>query len=460
MLGFNGVVFSGDTTDAGQVLWVDDVEIALGPAPNVKPVWPPPPPPPPRDLVPPVAVQPQPLAPYAKWANGPSESPDYFPIGLWLQVPGNAKFYREMGFNLYVGLWKGPTEEKVKLLKEAGMPVICKLNDYAKAHLDESIFVGWLRGDEPDNARHITNESGWGNDMDLIAKAWPEYADRKWAGIWGPPKSPGMVIEEYEQTRTVDPSRPVMLNLGQGLAYDKWGGRGVRCNHPEDYPEYLKGGDIVSFDIYPANEGHPEIGMLWKVPFGVKRMREWTDDQKIPWAIIGVHPHAGIKPKPYQVKAMSWLSIIYGARGLVYHVHQYQPEFLESVLLPPSAEGPTKIIDPEVVATVTAMNKQMHSLARVINSPSIPNGVKAVSSAPDTPIPVLVKQYDGATYIFACAMHHVDTKATFSVIAGITNGHATAEVLGEDRKIAVQDGVFRDTFQGYGVNIYKVCPLQ
>ena len=43
----------------------------------------------------------------------------------------------------------------------------------------------------------------------------------------------------------------MLLNLGQGVAFDNYIGRGVRRNHPEDYPEYVKGCDIASFDIYP-----------------------------------------------------------------------------------------------------------------------------------------------------------------------------------------------------------------
>ena len=33
--------------------------------------------------------------------------------------------------------------------------------------------------------------------------------------------------------KQADPDRPVMLNLGQGVAYDNYIGRGVRRNHPD-----------------------------------------------------------------------------------------------------------------------------------------------------------------------------------------------------------------------------------
>ena len=61
-----------------------------------------------------------------------------------------------------------------------------------------------------------------------------------------------------------------MLNLGQGVAYDNYIGRGVRRGKLEDYPKYIEGCDIVSFDIYPTNHDKPEIaGKLEVVAKGV-----------------------------------------------------------------------------------------------------------------------------------------------------------------------------------------------
>ena len=73
-----------------------------------------------------------------------------------------------------------------------------------------------------------------------------------------------------------------MLNLGQGVAWDGWYGRGVRTNHPEDYSQYVRGGDIVSFDIYPAVHDKPAVaGKLWYVARGVDRLRGWAANERI-----------------------------------------------------------------------------------------------------------------------------------------------------------------------------------
>jgi hypothetical protein len=111
------------------------------------------------------------------------------------------------------------------------MKVICRQNDVGRKHIDDPVIIGWMQQDEPDNARRILG-------------VFPAR--------FGPPVSPGKIVNIYRRITSNDPSRPVFLNLGQGVAWDGWIGRGIRRNHPEDYPKYIKGTDIVSFDIYPA----------------------------------------------------------------------------------------------------------------------------------------------------------------------------------------------------------------
>ena len=43
------------------------------------------------------------------------------------------------------------------------------------------------------------------------------------------------IIADYQRIRAEDPTRPVWLNLGQGVANDEWVGRAAEY---EDYPEY------------------------------------------------------------------------------------------------------------------------------------------------------------------------------------------------------------------------------
>ncbi len=160
----------------------------------------------------------------SRWKNGLPDDLSFLPLAVWLQDPKNAPRYREAGINLYVGLWRGPTAEQLADLKAAGMKVICHQGQTGLSHPGRDVIVGWTHGDEPDNAQP------------------------KPGGGYGPPIPPEKIAADYARIRAADPTRPVPLNLGQGVAWDDWIGRGVRRNRPEDYPEYVKGCDIVSFD--------------------------------------------------------------------------------------------------------------------------------------------------------------------------------------------------------------------
>jgi hypothetical protein len=168
--------------------------------------------------------------------SGVLNDPNFFPLAVWLQSPANAARYKAAGINTYVGLWRGPTEEQLTQLKQQGMHVICSQNAAGLAHKDDPTIIAWMHGDEPDNAQRIRGEKGY-----------------------GPPILPAKIVEDYRQRKEVDPSRPVLLNLGQGVAWDQYIGRGVRRNHPEDYAEYVQGCDIASFDIYPACHEHRDV---------------------------------------------------------------------------------------------------------------------------------------------------------------------------------------------------------
>ena len=155
---------------------------------------------------------------YARWENGPPSGPDYFPIAVWLQNPKNAGKYKAAGINLYVGLWKGPTEAQLAALKAAGMPVICAQNEVGLAHKTDPTIIGWMHGDEPDNAQLITD---------------PATGEKSYGG----PVPPQRIVNDYENIRAADPTRPILLNLGQGVANDEWHGRGKGAHIVSSLPD-------------------------------------------------------------------------------------------------------------------------------------------------------------------------------------------------------------------------------
>jgi hypothetical protein len=369
-----------------------------------------------------LAKEEKPASPYV-WKNGHDPSPDHFPIGVWLQPPNKAKAWKKAGVNLFVGLWKGPTEQQLRELKQEGMRVVCAMNEVGMKHRKDPTIAGWLLRDEPDNAQSRGRGKGY-----------------------GPPIPPAEIVADYRRIRKADPTRPIHLNLGQGVAWDQWKGRGVRTNRPEDYAEYAKGADIVSFDIYPVAHTDSRVtGQLWRVGHGVQRLRDWTKGKKIVWNVIEctrVHnPNAKATPK--QMRAEAWISIIHGSRGIVWFVHEFQPKFKESAPLS----------DPKTLEAMTRINAEIRSLAAVINSPDEPDVI--VGSRTGMTFHSLAREHGNAIYVFACAMR--DGQATAKFLVQGMGGKAVAEVIGENRKIDVEHGRFDDVFRGMeDVHLYRI----
>jgi hypothetical protein len=364
-------------------------------------------------------------SPYAKWKNGPSHDESFFPIGVWMQQAKNAEKYKAAGINVYVALWNGPTESQLEGLKNAGMKVICPQNEVGLKHIDDANIIGWMQVDEPDNAQSLGKGLGY-----------------------GPPILPEKIIDDYKKMQSADASRPVFLNLSQGAAWDGYLGRGVRTGHNEDYPEYVKGCDIASFDIYPIAGDKPKIsGKLWYVARGVTRLVKWTDGKKPVWDVIEctrIGNSENLKATPQQVRCEVWMSIIHGSMGIVYFVHEWKPKFNEAALLD----------DTEMLLEVSSINQQIKKLAPVLNSPTIAGKGHVISANKDVPVAAMTKEHDGAIYLFSAAMREGLSTATFT-IDGL-KGDKIVQVLGEDRMIESKDGVFKDNFKSWDVHIYRI----
>ncbi|MGC4043559.1 MAG: hypothetical protein QM758_07110 [Armatimonas sp.] len=345
-----------------------------------------------------------------RWKNGLPETPDYFPIAVWLQSPENAPRFAAAGINLYVGLWEGPTEKQLALLTVAKMRVVCEQNAVGLAHKNDSIIAAWMHGDEPDNAQQVTD---------------PATGKKS----WGPCVPPEKIVGDYQKLRAADPTRPILLNLGQGVANDAWVGRGEGAKL-SDYKTYVQGGDIISFDVYPVSSRLP-MGL---VPKGVDRLKDWTGGKKRIWNCLECTNIDGkAKATPKQVRNQTWRALIHGSRGLIYFVHQFQPKFNEHALLD----------DPEMLASVTATNRQIQELAPALN---LGKGVYKEERGVET----LTLPYKGATYILAAATGDTPT------LLSLPNRGGTVTVLGENRTLSRANGKFTDTFGPNDVHLYRI----
>ena len=248
----------------------------------------------------------------------------------------------------------------------------------------------------------------------------------------------------YDRIKKHDPSRPVWLNLGQGIANEAFKGRGAK---PSDYPGYAAACDILSFDVYPvANLKRPQgEDYLWFLAKGLGRLKKWGGEDKPLWNFIectSIHDPA-LKATPTQVESEVWMSLIHGSRGIVWFVHQFQPELRTAALFD----------DPEMMEAVGRINREILAMAPVLNAPESTLVVE-VKSDEAVPVSFTTRSHDGWTYLFAIGMRNASTEASFSVGSPDSLGGAV-EVLGEDRTIEAAGGGFQDSFGPFQVHHYR-----
>ena len=297
------------------------------------------------------------------------------------------------------------------------------------ANIDDPTIVGWwMTPDEPDNAQ----DNG--------------------AGGYGPPVAPATLVSRYNTYKAADPTRPIYLGLGQGVAFDAWEGRG--SNAPPE-SQYVPAADIIAFDIYPYNNcgGDPNVkmtcGQFWLNAFGVNRLHQWSTRGQAVWTDIETTTIAAgtsSGPTPAQVRSETWLSLIHGANGVTYFVHSWEPTFREDGIFAERDDGRGGEGVERGGEVARSRDERCERAGR---------GQRLELNAA-APVDVMVKADARAQvlYVFAAIARAGTTTGTFTV-AGMT-GDATATVVGEGREVAVAAGKWSDEFGANGVHLYEI----
>jgi hypothetical protein len=355
--------------------------------------------------------------------NGFPTDPNFFPIAVWLQQPHTAANFAAMGINTFVGLWHPPTPDSLAQLQRHGIYLVLEQTQAALALKDSPVIRGWMHIDEPDNAQ----PDGKGGYGDCV--------------------SPDELVRRYKEMRARDPSRPVYLGFGQGVANPRWTGRGTKCTAiaPEVYYRAAsRGADIVAFDIYPVAEARQAhvIGRLDLVGRGVRNLKRWVPAGVPVWADIETTriKNPNRRPSPDELRNEVWMAIINGATGINYFVHEWVPSFRE--------DGVFRY--PDVVAELKRLNKQIQSLAPLLNGPTIGN-VVAVDATGE--IAHMVKESPAATYIFAVNLDRTPVRARIMTTLKAAGPVVT---IGEDRSLTLANAGFDDSFEGYQAHIYQL----
>ena len=274
----------------------------------------------------------------ADYENGFPREPDFFPIGVWLQSSFRAPKYKAIGINTYVALWEGPTEAQLSDLARARMFAVAAQNSVGLQSKNRQVIKAWMHGDEPDNAQPIG------------------------AGLYGGCIPAADVVRRSREIKALDPTRPVLINFGQGVANEFWKGRGPCTGDQTYYDRAAQGADILSFDIYPVGSSTPEVkGKLEYVARGVTNLAGHAAGGQAIWAVLETTAlDPAIRPLRAQVRAEVWMALIHGSKGIVYFVHEFKPQFREDAIFR----------YPDIVDEVGNINRLIRSLAPVLNAPN------------------------------------------------------------------------------------------
>lgn len=352
--------------------------------------------------------------------NGFPTDDDFFPIGVWSQspTPSLAAKYKAIGINTFVWLSYGPTEEHLAALAQERMFAVTEQNEVGLTSVNRHVIKAWMQDDEPDNAQPI-GSGQYGSCVPAVE-----------------------VARRTQDMKARDPTRPVMINFGQGVANEFWRGRGS-CNGDQGYYDVaMQAANIVSYDIYPVGSKTPQVkGKLEYVARGVTDLvKRASPGQSIWMALETTALDPTRRPTAAEVRAEVWMALIHGATGIFYFVHEFKPDVREDAIFR----------YPDIVEEVTKTNKLIKSLAPVLKSPNV-SGAVSVSS--QSPIATMVKMYKDTTYVFAIAMQSFPSTARITID---DVHHSSARVISEARSVAITQGAFEDQFEGYGVHLYQI----
>jgi hypothetical protein len=172
-----------------------------------------------------------------------------------------------------------------------------------------------------------------------------------------------------------------------------------------------------------------------------RRQPIWTLVE-VGWPFVESAEQGGRAITAPEIRAAVWHSIIAGARGIVYFNHDFGGPCISQHVLRDTCGAAVR-------PTVKAVNRQIRTLAPVLNAPTVTSGWTAGSS-----IRAMVKWQGGRFYVLAGSRENRSSTGRFSMPCV---GNAQAVRLGEAGSVPVMNGSFSDSFaDGNAIHIYEI----
>jgi hypothetical protein len=126
-------------------------------------------------------------------------------------------------------------------------------------------------------------------------------------------------------------------------------------------------------------------------------------------------------------------------------VHQFEPNFEEASLLN----------DPDLLAAVTKLNRQITELAPVLNSPTVNDAALLEADRADSPIRMMCKRHGDSLYLFLANMGSGRSAATVRVVDE-KGAAGKAESIDTGESLSMVESKLAVDLPGYGVSLVRV----
>lgn len=261
--------------------------------------------------------------------------------------------------------------------------------------------------------------------------------------------SPGQLFDRDEAVKMVDPWRITCQ------------ADGVRAGAAKsNYQHYLNYTDVFLPELYPI-DGFRDERCVAEICRAMDRCREdirrYGDGRpKALWPILQCFHGKGWRryPTEREMYAMSFAALVHGGNGITWF--KYGADIGEE-----KASYSGMFRTPADWTAMTNITRRISSLAPVLlertpKQPPVPVAVEGPKTDPlgQPAVTMLLKRHEGAVYVIAVNAADKPVRARFN-LKGFVSGKAEGRVAWEKRPVASDDGAFEDSFDAFGVHVYR-----
>lgn len=316
----------------------------------------------------------------------------------------------------------------------------------------ENVFREVLQSAGANNLKMVVNPKGYpgllGVGFDfaekkeekkkIISEWMPKYRNNPAILSWlilDEPENKGIfslkgLSQGVKFLKEIDPYHPILSNH----------------NTVDGAYSYAKiGADILSVDPYPGFD--PKGGPckpLDMISSFIDAGRKAVKDKRPVWAILqvsGWYNQGERHPTIEEVRAMTYLAITHGAKGIFYYG------------LGPAVAGFSMWAHPQYWARLKVLISELNYLTPVFLSPDRQG--KILLFPEKSGIATLLKEYNKESYLIAVNSQPKPIEVEFQLVN--LPRVSKLYVLAENRVIKVNRNRFKDKFGGYGVHIYTTA---